>query len=238
MKEKIAISLTKEVLEQLDKRIDGSTIRSRSQAIEIFLKKGLISANLDTAFIMLSEEHSDIPNKPFKTSTVLQNQTAFLKRGNINRIYIITPADIETDKATIIKTKARANADALKQAKSITNNPFVVMSGDTYHNFYLGHMIEKHKNSGKLATVGLMSSPFPVKYGTAVLEGDLVTDFREKPKNPESHIINSGIYIFNPGVFPMLKGSIERNLLPELAKKRQLAGYFTSGEYVHFGEKM
>ncbi|MBI4170703.1 MAG: ribbon-helix-helix protein, CopG family [Candidatus Aenigmarchaeota archaeon] len=236
MKDKIAISLHKETLEKIDKKIDGTNIRSRSQAIEILIKKGLALSTVNTAVLLLSKMHANIPAKPFKSSSVLDQQTEFFRKNNITNIYAIVQGGLETDKVTVIKTNEKTNGDALRQAKGVIKDNFVVMSGDIYTNFDLAGMIGKHMTSGKMATIGLMSSPTPGKYGTAVMEGDMVVSFAEKPKKPESHITNAGIYIFSPEIFSILKGSIEKNVLPELARKKQLVGYFTTGEYVHFGE--
>jgi NDP-sugar pyrophosphorylase family protein len=235
MKDKIAISLDRDTLEKIDKRIDGTNIRSRSQAIEVLLRKGLMQKGTNTGILMLSKAHAVIPQKKFKGSTVLENQLSLFKKHGIENVYIVTQENIVTDKAMIIKTKEKNNGDAIMHARIHISGNFVVMSGDVYNLFDLSAMIEKHVSSGKLATIGLMSSAYPDKYGIAVLEGDLVVDFVEKPKNPESNIVNAGVYVFSPEAFDLLKGSIEKDVLPELARKRQLVCYFTMGEYVHFG---
>jgi len=236
MKEKIAISLSRDTLNKIDKTIDKTTIRSRSQAIEMLIKKGMASQEVDSAVILLSREHTPLPSTPFKGSTILDRQISMFRKNGISRIYILAQGDLQTEKAVVIRTKEEKNGDALRQIKGFVKGNFIVMSGDVYADFDLQGLVEKHASSGKMATIGLRSSSFPVKYGTAVLEGDFVTEFQEKPKKAESHIINAGIYVFSPQIFKLMKGSIERNVLPELARKRELTGYFTSGEYMHFGE--
>jgi len=119
--------------------------------------------------------------------------------------------------------------------KSKVNNSFVVMSGDTYNNFDLLKMIKKHMDSEKLATMGLMTREKVKSYGTAILDGDLVVDFQEKPKHYSTNIVNAGIYIFKPEVFELFEDtiSLEKDLFPRLARIKQLIGFFTYGEYVH-----
>ena len=92
--------------------------------------------------------------------------------------------------------------------------PFVVMSGDTYNNFDLLRMAKKHLEMDNLATMGLMSIDKPSKYGNAVLDGDLIIDFQEKPKSAASNVVNAGIYIFKPEVFELFENvhSLERDL--------------------------
>ena len=113
---------------------------------------------------------------------------------------------------------------------------FVVMSGDTYNNFDISRMISKHIQLNKLATMGLMTREKPDEYGTAILDGDLIVDFSEKTREMSSHIVNAGIYIFKPEIFELInKPSLEKDLFPLLARIKELVGFFTYGEYEHFG---
>jgi len=56
-KEKIAISLDKPLLDIIDSKIDGSIIRSRSQAIENFIRKGLEEDIITYGVVFLKGEH-------------------------------------------------------------------------------------------------------------------------------------------------------------------------------------
>ncbi len=98
-------------------------------------------------------------------------------------------------------------------------------------------MIKKHTGSDKLATMGLMTREKTSSYGIAILDGDLVIDFQEKPRHYSTNIVNAGIYIFKPEIFELFEGatSLEKEVFPKLAKIKQLVGFFTYGEYVHFG---
>ena len=100
-------------------------------------------------------------------------------------------------------------------------------------------MIKKHNESNKLMTMGLMTRDKPSEYGSAILDGDLVIDFREKSEKKETHVVNAGIYIFKPEIFEFLDQnivSLERDLFPKIARIKQLVGFFTHGEYMHLGE--
>ena len=109
------------------------------------------------------------------------------------------------------------------------------MSGDTYNNFDLLKMIKKHLEMDKLATMGLMTREKIAGYGTAILDGDFIADFQEKPKQSSTNIVNAGIYIFKPEVFELFENvnSLEKDLFPKLARLKQLIGFFTYGEYEH-----
>jgi NDP-sugar pyrophosphorylase family protein len=241
-KKKIAISITKEMLKKIDNKIDGSVIRSRSQAIEFFLRKGL-EGGIDTAVIMLSKRHHKTALTSFKKSILIKEQTEFLRRNGIGKIFILTQngdyisrIKNECQGIEIVVTNSKKNGDALSQMKNIIKEDFTVMSGDIYNDFDINNMIKKHIISGKIGTMGLMTRAEPSKYGAAIMDGDNIIDFKEKPRKPDSFVVNSGIYIFNPDVFDFMNGSIEEDVLPKIAKMKQLAGFFTTGEYVHFDE--
>ncbi|MBI2658052.1 nucleotidyltransferase family protein [Candidatus Woesearchaeota archaeon] len=245
-KAKIAISVENSLLKLVDSKVDGSVIRSRSQAIEYFLKKGLREQSVSAAVLLLRGEHQAFALKNIKGMPLIKQQIEFFSKHGIKTVYIVTQHtrnmnlllnEISNAKINveIIEKQSRGNADALKALREKITHSFIVMSGDTYNNFDLFKMIKKHAESEKLATMGLMTREKTSSYGTAILDGDLVVDFQEKPRHYSTNIVNAGIYIFNPEVFELFEDavSLEKDLFPRLAKIKQLAGFFTYGEYVH-----
>src|SRR3989338_1977450 len=247
-KPKIAISLDQNLLNLVDSKVDGSIIRSRSQAVEFFLRKGLQEQSISTAVLLIKGEPQGILLKEFNGSSLIKKQLDFFSGSGIKTVYIVTQHSrninsllAEIEKAAInveiIEKDIKGNAKALDAIKGKLKDNFIVMSGDTYNDFDLRKMVKKHLETGKLGTIGLMSRDKPSDYGNAVLDGDLIIDFQEKPKQATSHIVNAGIYIFKKEVFELFEnaGSIERDVLTKLARIKQLVGYFTMGEYRHFG---
>ncbi|MBW2974420.1 hypothetical protein KY366_01765 [Candidatus Woesearchaeota archaeon] len=247
-KPKVAISLDKSLLDQIDSKVDGSVIRSRSQAIEYFLRKGLKESSVDAAVLLIKGEHQGSLLKELKGKSLLRQQIAFFASNGIKTVYIVTQHTshinkilLETEDSPIevklVQKEVKGNADALMALKSKLDGNFVVMSGDTYNNFNLLRMVKKHLELGKLSTMGLMSIDKPSRYGNAVLDGDLIIEFMEKPKSAASNVVNAGIYIFKPEVFELFENvcSLERDLFPKLARMGQLVGFFTHGEYLHMG---
>ena len=81
-----------------------------------------------------------------------------------------------------------------------------------------------------LATIALVKVENPSDYGVPVLDGNMVKEFLEKPKNPPSNFISSGLYILEPEVFNYADFSkgflmIEKDIFPRLASMGKLAGY-------------
>lgn len=249
VKPKIAISVDASVLKLIDSKVDGSVIRSRSQAIEYFLKKGLQEQSVNVAVLLLKGEHQAFALKDVNGTSLIKQQINFFAKHGIRTVYIVTQHtkninlllnEISNAKINveIIEKTAKGNADALKAIKSKVSNSFIVMSGDTYNDFDLLKMIKKHMVSEKLATMGLMTREKTSSYGTAILDGDLVVDFQEKPRHYSTNIVNAGIYIFKPEVFELFDSvnSLEKDLFPKIARMKQLVGFFTYGEYLHVGE--
>lgn len=247
-KPKVAISLDKSLLDQIDSKVDGSIIRSRSQAIEYFLRKGLKESSISSAVLLIRGEHQGNLLKELKGKSLLKQQIGFFASNGIKTLYIVTQHTplinkvlLEIENAPIevklVQKDVKGNADALIAVKDKLKGNFVVMSGDTYNSFELLRMVKKHLELDKLSTMGLMSIEKPSKYGNAVLDGDLVVDFQEKPKSVASNVVNAGIYVFKPEVFDLFDNvkSLEGDLFPKLARIKQLVGFFTHGEYRHFG---
>jgi NDP-sugar pyrophosphorylase family protein len=245
-KAKIAISVDNSLLKLIDSKVDGSVIRSRSQAIEYFLKKGLQEQSVSVAVLLLKGEHQVFALKNIKGASLIKQQMEFFSKYGIKTVYIVTQhtkninlllneiSDVKIN-VEIIEKISKGNADALEAVKKKVSNSFVAMSGDTYNDFDLLKMIKKHMESEKLATMGLMTREKTTSYGTAILDGDLIVDFQEKPRHYSTNIVNAGIYIFKPEVFELFENvnSLEKDLFPKLARLKQLAGFFTYGEYLH-----
>ena len=247
-KPKIAISLDKSLLDLVDSKVDGSVIRSRSQAMEFFLRKGLQGQSVNTAVLLIKGEHQKNLLKSLNGKSLIKNQIDFFARHGINNLYIVTQHSKDINlllneisdakiSVEIIEKEARGNAQALERIKDKIKNSFVAMSGDTYNDFDLLKMIKKHLELDKIATMGLMTREKITGYGTVILDGDFIVDFQEKPKQSSTNIVNAGIYIFKPEIFELFENvsSLEKDLFPKLARLNQLVGFFTYGEYEHLG---
>lgn len=249
-KSKIAISLEKPLLDLIDSKVDGSIIRSRSQAIEYFLNKGLSEYSVTNAVILLKGDHQKYSLQEIKGTSLIQRQLSMLSKAGIKKVFIVTQRTKEISKllnavadspveVEVIEKEVKGNTQALNAVRDkLEKSSFVVMSGDILNDFDLSRMIKKHLESDKLATMGLMTREKTSEYGAAVMSGDLIIDFEEQPKTAQTHVVNAGIYIFKPEAFELMDApSLERDVFPKLARINQLVGYFTHGEYIHLEEQ-
>lgn len=124
--------------------------------------------------------------------------------------------------------------------KWVAKHDFFLTNGDELKKIGLKKMQAFHKKTGKLATIALIKVKNPQDYGVVVCKNGIVEKFLEKPKNPPSKYINSGLYIFSPKIFKYHPGPkfsmIEKDLFPKLAKKRELAGFKFNGKWMDCGQ--
>ncbi|MEA3378419.1 MAG: sugar phosphate nucleotidyltransferase [Nanoarchaeota archaeon] len=242
-KEKIAISIDPGLLDEIDATVDGTNLRSRSQAIEVLLKQSIKNKPISAAVMLMHEQKNLFKNVEGKP--LIKHHLNFLKKNRIKDLFIISKIDVAMKNIKeqnmninfIDEKEQRGTAAALKLVENKINNDFVVLNGDTINDFEIKKMMQMHKSGKAMCTMGLISSNKPSKFGSVVMDGSLIVNFKEK-KETESNIINAGIYIFKPNVFLLLDEktkSLEKDLFPKLAKINLLHGYFTLGKYLHLG---
>lgn len=94
-----------------------------------------------------------------------------------------------------------------KLQKELGDGPFLVISGDALTDLNLTDLVQYHRGHGAVATLVLTPVSDPSKYGVVItVEGGRISGFQEKPSPQEarSHVANSGIYVFEPGVLDMI----------------------------------
>jgi glucose-1-phosphate cytidylyltransferase len=107
----------------------------------------------------------------------------------------------------------------------LKDGTFMLTYGDGVCDINLQELLRFHRAHGKLATVTAVRPP--ARFGGLVFEGDLVSDFTEKPQIGEGWI-NGGFMVLEPGIFDYLSGDdsvLEADALEQLASDRQLAAY-------------
>ena len=117
---------------------------------------------------------------------------------------------------------AMTGGRVLALKRLIGNDTFSVTYGDSLGDVNVRALVEFHRSHGKLATVTAVRPP--ARFGELILDGDRVTQFREKPQTGEGWI-NGGFFVFEPGVFDYLANDqsvLEREPLERLAADEQL----------------
>ena len=107
----------------------------------------------------------------------------------------------------------------------IEGEPFCFTYGDGVADINITDLIAFHKSHGKQATITSVAPPG--RFGVLEFDGDLVSNFREKPSGDGAQI-NGGFFVADPSVLDLVTGPDtiwEREPLETLAASRQLAAY-------------
>lgn len=98
----------------------------------------------------------------------------------------------------LIETQRLGTAGALSLLDEVPQLPFVVLNADVLHKTELRKLINFHYNEVAFATVGARQYESQIPFGVLRTDGGEVTEILEKPV--ETHLVNAGIYVFNPEV--------------------------------------
>jgi len=120
--------------------------------------------------------------------------------------------------------------ERIRRCAPFLDGPFFATYGDGIGAVRLHDLLTFHKATGGIATVTTV--PLPCQYGTVLSDADgRVSGFLEKPVLRE-YWINAGFFVFEREVFKpgLWEGqSLEREVLPNLAKKGVLYSYRHEG---------
>lgn len=106
---------------------------------------------------------------------------------------------------------------------------FLMTYGDGVASVDVSEVVAFHRSHGRLATI-LAVRP-PARFGSMTFDGDLVSEFIEKPQLGEGWI-NGGFFVLEPEVMDYIEGdetAFEGNPLDRLAKNRQLVAFRHEG---------
>lgn len=118
---------------------------------------------------------------------------------------------------------------------------FGIVYSDVWTTFDIRKMITFHKRRPSMVTLGLHIPKDYSGKGIAVVKDGIVTSFEEKPKNPKSKYVWSGIMIAHPSIFSVLTDDmkdIASDLLPELAKTGKMSAFYIDNPLYDIGESI
>ena len=262
MKERITITLDKDLIGQIDKRIDGDIIKNRSQQIEVLLTNSLGTYSPEKALILIGGKGTRLRPLTYNTpkcmidvhgKTLTEHLFDLLKKYGIRDVilsvgylkekvkeYYGDGSKFGVNITYVEEDEPLGTAGPLRLAKKYLNNSFIVTNGDELKNFNIPRMFRLHKRKDALATLALTTVTDPSQYGVARLSGSRILEFVEKPKKEEapSNLINAGFYIMEPEVIDMISGGfsmLEKDIFPKLAREGRLRGFPTAGQWFDIG---
>lgn len=258
-KQRLTITLDEDILERVDGEIDGAKIRNRSHAIEFLLTSCLIPKSTKVLILAGGEGVKfrpltyELPKSliPVASKPLLEHTLRSLREQGLVDIYISIGHLGEKIKdyfgdgrrfgVTIHyleQTRKRpGTAQPLLEAKAyFQDNPFLLIYGDVLTKFDYLDFLDFHNANRGIATMALASVEKTSMWGVATIQGNRITSFVEKPKNPKtkSHLINAGIYMLNSEIFKYISADssrLEKDLFPRLAQEGKLYAYPFEGEW-------
>ncbi len=73
---------------------------------------------------------------------------------------------------------------------------YLIIAGDNLFSFNLKDFLERYEGKPLIAVYDVGDFELARRYGVVVLEGDRIIDFQEKPAEPKSTLISTGVYAF------------------------------------------
>ncbi|MFA6420287.1 MAG: sugar phosphate nucleotidyltransferase [archaeon] len=254
MKEKISITLDGSVINQIKNIIDGIYIRNTSQAIEYLLKKTL-SGNNKAIFLCGGESNKTEtdyfrPCTPFLKTTVIAHNIRFLRSNGFNEVTIIAQKrNLERIEQVLSKEKIpnidinfvenppypKGSMDTLRSAGILTGTTLfafgdIIFFNNNIQNFWKTHLLYK-------GTATLYVQAFMKKSGRAgvvTIEGNKITSFVQKSGQEFSLIHFGAVFIAEPNILDYEGHSLEYDIFPKMAKRKDLIGYLSENPIRHF----
>ena len=141
------------------------------------------------------------------------------------------------------QTERLGTAHAIGQLRRHVDGPFVSVNGDVVvSGEALRGLVAYHAKVGG-TVLGLAEVSDPRPFGVVEMDGDRVRTLEEKPRTPKSHLINAGIYVFEPSIFPVidatpksLRGEYEiTDTVRALLAKQDVHGFRLPGDWLDVG---
>lgn len=259
VKERVTLTIDKDLLKRLDEFIDGTEIKNRSHAVELMLTKAMGHRRPKKAFILaggkttrLGEGGKDMPRPLLLVhgKPILEHLIELLKKYNITDIiisigprgdrikeYFGSGLQLGVKITYVAEDQPQGTSGPLNLAKPYLHETFIMCNGDELKNINVDEMYAFHKNNNALATLALTTVEDPSNYGVVVMNGNKISDFIEKPskKHPLSNLISAGFYIMEPDILdyvPTGYGKLEEDVYPKLSNMGKLYGYVFSGQWL------
>jgi D,D-heptose 1,7-bisphosphate phosphatase len=150
-------------------------------------------------------------------------------------------AELQATISVIVEPSPMGTGGALKYARDQLQDEFLLLNGDSIFDFnYLDlcNCTYTREPTNWLGRVALLPVENATRYGFVDSERNMIKAFREKPTEPESGMINSGVYWLRSEVLDYIEDSpcsLEQQVFPRLAAEKRLIGRDYSGFFIDIG---
>lgn len=185
--------------------------------------------------------------------TLIEHQIDFLRRYGVEDIRILlhyrAEEIIEFCEATLlpeifgdewysrvgfyVERASLGTGGAIKNACGDLKNPFLVINCDTLIDVDLAQLFSCGANA-----MVCVYAPDARDFGFVRIEEECVREFTEKPHEMISGFVNAGVYFLTRDIFSGIADdafSLERRVLPELARRGELRACLYHGIWIDVG---
>lgn len=264
MKERFSLSLDREIMKKIDLLVDGTIIRSRSDAVEKILrekimekKTAVILAGGNPEKLFIKELNVYRPLVNIGKKKLIEDIVLKCREADFVNIIIIGFTNLiaklyevlgngekyNVNITYIEESKELGSAKTLELAKKYLKTDFLFLPCDHYFDFDLNKLYDFHLTHNGIVTLGIYArTSFNWKTSVVELDGYKIINYEELPKKPKTHLISIFIGFMKPDVFNYIPPgdvywSLQKNLFPKFAKEEKLIGYPISGNWVNIHTK-
>lgn len=179
-------------------------------------------------FIIALGYKGDVIKKYFSSYHTLQNDyTVNLSNGAVSDI---SQGAVDWNVTLFETGQNTMTGGRLKRLRDVIGDqPFMLTYGDGVADIDINALVDFHQSQSKIGTLTAVRPP--ARFGELRLNGNLISEFREKPQLNEGWI-NGGFFVFEKNIFDLINGDevmLEREPLIELVKQNQLNAYRHNG---------
>lgn len=199
------------------------------------------------------------PLVPVQGRPILTWQLRWFKRAGIERVTVIVPGSsidpfgawkrgLPSELPAVelwVEREPMGTLGALVHELSLGEGPVFVTNGDELKGLDLKtladfHFSRKQERDDYAATVALLRVPNPSDYGVAEMNGHFISRFHEKPSDPPSDLISSGLYVIEPKTLEAFRKDdrflmFEEVYFPKHAEAGHLGGCALEGPWYDCG---
>lgn len=251
-RDRLTITMRKDILKKVDSLVDGSTIRNRSHAVETLITRA-ITPKADTCVILAGGEGIklrpltyELPKSliPIGGKPLVEYTVEMLKKAEVRNIIFAIGHLGDKIRAHFgdgskfgvkitysEEAKRQGTAGALRNAATGISGTFLAMHGDVLTEINFADLLQFHKDQGLTATMALTTTDERESHGNVRVRGTKILEFREKPAKGKafSYLVNAGIYVFEPSIFTYIPHSglsyLEEDIFPKLSESQELSGF-------------
>lgn len=260
-KVRVSLSLEKDILNLVDSYVDGLVLKSRSQAVERFLREYL-SDRRTAVFLAggdieeLVVEGTDIlrPLVDIGGKTLIEDNLEKCRKAGYTTVLVVGSVKMISRLYEVVGDgkkygvsirfvedgPALGTAKTLEKVKEYIRSDFLFLPCDHYFEFDLRKMRDFHVKNGAFATIAVHAKTHidPTRFGIVEMEGSYITSMEEHPKEPKTNLVSVFIGFLKPEVFDYIPPgdigwSLQKNVFPKLAKEGKMCGYPVPGNWIN-----